>query len=89
MKLMVKFKSVIPEEIVSYFIKIGIAPDDVSEPTEGIFRAKSAYGPGDFTMEKGMIKNSKAGFIGNEEKVEYVKIIDPNDNFNIVSEEIL
>jgi len=79
-----------PEQIIELFKIRGYSLEDVSEVSEGVFRVRSAYGPGDFKLlSSGLIEQSYAGFIGREEKVCYVKLLDPENNFEVIYEEMI
>ena len=68
----------LPPELRVLFEKRGYDFNEIREIDPGIFRVKSAYGPGDFkVLNSGMIGNSRVEFIGHEEKVCKTKIIDP------------
>ena len=76
------------KEIEKLFKARGYDFNHIKEVSSGVYRVESIYTHGDFQMlPDGKILNSTAGFIGDEEKVEYQKIIDPKQNFKVISEE--
>ena len=80
----------IPKVLQDYFNRCNFNPAEIRSSGYGSFRVKSAYGPGDFSVRKdGLIENNKAGFIGQEEKVCYITIIDPAKDFTVVDEYII
>jgi hypothetical protein len=58
---------------------------------EDYIRMRSAYGPGDFRfIGENEVENSKAGFIGREDKVCYVKTFDvAGETAKLLTEEMI
>jgi len=87
---MEKFRHEVPVDLVALFEKRGYDMNDIRETSDYTYRVKSAYGPGDFrVMKNGLIENTKAGFIGREDKVCYVKHLDPKNDYEVVYEEMI
>ena len=80
----------LPTELKRLFSARKFSIDDIREVSPGVFRVKSAYGPGDFrVLSNGLVENSWAGFIGREDKVCYVEHLDPKQDYKVVYEEMI